>query len=692
MFKRKSFTIIISIVILFLTLPFVRSFLSAQEIPSYNVRDIIAGKVPDIQAHVLGSGSMGNLGLILRVSSTRTDSFDIIIPAGTLFGGLSPGVQLLNNENFSGAQGFLTVFGQRERFPQGRPEFDQAKNLNTFVNDVLIYALCYDVNLPLPDTSTAFDPSVDSLESISRIAKMIQGFENFHIKMQQIDAKIKANQTLTDDETRYATFIEWIEEPGQFSQISFQKNGVQRRNNVRKFFPHSKYILNHNYLETYTPEIWRYVAQNVVWTMAPADQDFSPESVRNDISNALHIYDSDSLDNLTRQANSFLELLGLGRRLLVVDSLRYPISHFIDYPPLYIISWSGAGGGWASRMALPYENKYKGCKWQILDIGYYLQSESSGNFHAAILANSNGSPGSDLMNRKTISFPALPDGEFVTVDVSGENIIVNEDFFVALFQTAAYNPNVILSEAINGRAFGFNAVSWSAEAMALFFQATLKLVNAAPSTPGLVSPADNQTMQADQAKFVWTKAKDPDAGNIVTYQLQFSLQNDFSQLLHKEENLSDTTFFFVNLPQSVRDQMNGKIIYWRVQAKDNFGGVSQFSSAKSFILQSGIITNSDSEINNLPKSFALYQNYPNPFNPYTVIKFDVPLSAHISIKIFNQLGQNVKTLVDQRLEPGYHRVIWDGTDKNGLSLASGVYLIQMKTKDYVKIRKITFLH
>lgn len=582
MFNKKN-CIILSVVFFLLTLPLLRPLLLAQVIPSYNVRNIMAGSVPDIQAQVLVPGDLRNLGLILRVTTTRTDSFDIIIPAGTLFGGLSAGNHLLKTESPLGAQDFLTVLGGRARFPGGgKPELDRAASLYSYVNDVLIYALCYDVNLPVPDTAAVFNPSVDSLESIPRIAKMIQGFENFNIRMQQIDSRIKAGETLTDEETRYATFIDWEEKPGLFNQTVLLKGSVLRKNKWGKLLPYAKSGLKSNRLETYPPEIYRATAQNVVWTMAPEDQDFSPGGVRSDISNALDIGDPDSLDNLMHPANSLLELLGLARRLLIADPARYPVSHFIYYPPFYITWWDGADAGWASRMSLPYEKKYSGCKWQILDISYYLLSDNSGTFHAAILENSNGSPGNDLMNQKTVSFPVLPDGDFVTVDVSSENIIVDGDFFIALYQTAASNPAVFLSEAINGRAFGFNAVNWSAEAMSLLFQATLKLVNSVPSTP--------------------------------------------------------------------------------------------------------------SEQYNLPGSFALHPNYPNPFNPYTVIKFDVPKATHIAIKIFNPLGQIVKTLVDQQVAPGYHRITWDGSDQQGILLSSGVYLVQMKTRDYQKIQKITLLH
>lgn len=692
MFNRKKF-IVLSILFILFTLPLFRPLLLAQVIPSYNVRNIIAGNVADIQVGILGSGGWGNLGLILRVTTTRTDSFDIVIPAGTLFGGLSPGKNMAVNEYQAGAQSFLTVFGDRARFPGGRrPEADQAINLNSYVNDILIYALCYDVRLPLPDTNTVFNPTVDSLESVDRIARMIQGFENFNIRMQQIDSRIKAGQTLTDEETRYAAFIDWQEIPGQLKQAVLLKNDRRRKNQAGELLPYAKFKFSTDRLATYPPEIHRETAQNVLWTMAPEDQDFSPAGVRNDISYALNIQDADSLDDFIRPANSLLELLGLERRLLIIDSLRYPIAHFINYPPYYITWWDGPGGGWAARMSLPYEKKYQGCKWQILEVSFYLQSDNAGNFQAAILEDSNGTPGGDLMNQKTVSFPELPYGGFITVDVSSENIIVEGDFFIGLFQTVASNPAVVISEAINGRSFGFNGVNWSAEALSLFFKATLRLVNSAPTTPVLISPAGNQSLPADQAKFVWTTAKDPDAGNIVTYQLQFALQSDFGQLLHREQNLSDTTFLFSDLPQSVRDQMNNRIIYWQVRAQDNFGGVSPFSAPQSFRLEAGNITNSHGQPENLPVKFALHQNYPNPFNPYTVIKFDVPVTDHISIKIFNAMGQMVKTLVDQPVTPGYHQLSWDGTDQQGRPLSSGVYLVQMKASSFVKMQKITLLH
>ena len=85
----------------------------------------------------------------------------------------------------------------------------------------------------------------------------------------------------------------------------------------------------------------------------------------------------------------------------------------------------------------------------------------------------------------------------------------------------------------------------------------------------------------------------------------------------------------------------------------------------------------------VPETFGLDQNYPNPFNPTTVISFSLPSSAQVDLKVYNVLGQTVRTLVDQYLEAGIHEVQFDAGN-----LSSGMYFYKIKADDYQDTRKM----
>jgi hypothetical protein len=86
---------------------------------------------------------------------------------------------------------------------------------------------------------------------------------------------------------------------------------------------------------------------------------------------------------------------------------------------------------------------------------------------------------------------------------------------------------------------------------------------------------------------------------------------------------------------------------------------------------------------NQPKTFELYQNYPNPFNPTTQIKYSVPKTSFISLKIYNILGQEVKVLFEGMKQAGNYTITF-----NGNRLASGIYFCQMRVENFVATRKM----
>ena len=93
----------------------------------------------------------------------------------------------------------------------------------------------------------------------------------------------------------------------------------------------------------------------------------------------------------------------------------------------------------------------------------------------------------------------------------------------------------------------------------------------------------------------------------------------------------------------------------------------------------------------LPDRFDLFQNYPNPFNPTTTIEYQLPVETHISLTVYNLRGQKIRTLVDEKMNPGKHSLIWDAQNDNGQVMGSGVYMVRLQTENFTKNIKLTFL-
>ena len=92
-----------------------------------------------------------------------------------------------------------------------------------------------------------------------------------------------------------------------------------------------------------------------------------------------------------------------------------------------------------------------------------------------------------------------------------------------------------------------------------------------------------------------------------------------------------------------------------------------------------------------PTAFALLQNYPNPFNPTTTLRYDIPENSHVTITIYDMLGRQVKTLINQTQDAGFISVIWDATNDFGKPVSAGVYLYQIQAGEFVQTRKMVLL-
>ncbi|MFQ5706746.1 MAG: YCF48-related protein [bacterium] len=93
-----------------------------------------------------------------------------------------------------------------------------------------------------------------------------------------------------------------------------------------------------------------------------------------------------------------------------------------------------------------------------------------------------------------------------------------------------------------------------------------------------------------------------------------------------------------------------------------------------------------------PTHFALFQNYPNPFNPTTTIRYGLPKAEKVTLKIYNLLGKEVVTLVnDAEKTMGYHVAIWDGRNQHGQPVSSGVYIYRLQTRRFTQAKKMILL-
>ncbi|MCX7833328.1 MAG: T9SS type A sorting domain-containing protein, partial [Ignavibacteria bacterium] len=90
--------------------------------------------------------------------------------------------------------------------------------------------------------------------------------------------------------------------------------------------------------------------------------------------------------------------------------------------------------------------------------------------------------------------------------------------------------------------------------------------------------------------------------------------------------------------------------------------------------------------NNIPTEYKLEQNYPNPFNPTTTISFSLPKSAFVTIKVYDVLGKEIRTILSENKDAGNHSLLFDATD-----LPSGIYYYKIVANNFVDTKKMILL-
>jgi len=205
---------------------------------------------------------------------------------------------------------------------------------------------------------------------------------------------------------------------------------------------------------------------------------------------------------------------------------------------------------------------------------------------------------------------------------------------------------------------------------------------------------------------VWADLSVPVAG------AQFEIEYDPDQFSFSAPVLTERSDGFII---QYRDDKNGKlkaIIYspagdaiqtgkgdilrLPVEVKSGVSEELEIDLTDVVMANSGAVVIPVSGYSTLPKMFSLSQNYPNPFNPQTTIQYEIggddgSMPVRATLKIYNILGQRVKTLLDEDVPPGIYRVVWDGRDENGERVASGGYLYRFTTDEYSETKKMVMM-
>ncbi|MGE5811347.1 MAG: T9SS type A sorting domain-containing protein [Ignavibacteria bacterium] len=130
-------------------------------------------------------------------------------------------------------------------------------------------------------------------------------------------------------------------------------------------------------------------------------------------------------------------------------------------------------------------------------------------------------------------------------------------------------------------------------------------------------------------------------------------------------------------------QMNNwQNINGTIDKQNNLIKFSTNTVSNYFALSSQSVTTVENN-GNVPSKFALEQNYPNPFNPATTIKYSIPVSEFVRVKIYDVLGKEIATLVNREQAAGSYKVEFDGS-----RLASGIYLFKLQTNNFVETKKM----
>ena len=261
------------------------------------------------------------------------------------------------------------------------------------------------------------------------------------------------------------------------------------------------------------------------------------------------------------------------------------------------------------------------------------------------------------------------------VEVSTTGIFTGVPTYVGLANTSYLLSGLTEGSSVYWRVRSYNGVSpssWSASEYFVVYNSS------APLMPITGSPAGGVIINTNSPTISWIL---PAQNNSLTYQLEIS----DNPAMENSLQLTDLNNSFVN----VNNLNNNSNYYWRVRSKSEGGTYSSYSNIASFSTIDNVTNVEDISI--VPDNYYMSQNYPNPFNPTTNIKFGLPNAGNVKIVIYNMLGQEIKTLINQTLNAGTYNLMWNGENEFGIKVTSGAYLYRISTNNFTDTKKLLLI-
>ena len=192
--------------------------------------------------------------------------------------------------------------------------------------------------------------------------------------------------------------------------------------------------------------------------------------------------------------------------------------------------------------------------------------------------------------------------------------------------------------------------------------------NGSPFAPILISPVGASDVELNPT-LIWHKSE-----SATSYKVEVAGGRTFTTIV-VDTTLSDSTLQINGLKENY-------MYSWRVSAL-NDKGTSNYSTVALFKTKS---VTDVKKINDVPIKYSLSQNYPNPFNPTTTIKYSVANTTNVTLKVYDNLGREVRNLINTVQAPGNYSVTFNAGD-----LASGIYFYVLITDNYSSTRKLLLL-